>query len=203
MLNNIMKKIFLFFVILVTVFSCNKSKDPFNGEESAKEVMLNKDIFNGNSKWKITKMESDIEREFNQIKSKDWFSNLPECRKDNIYLFGEGGKNAIISVDEGEESCPPDGNEEYTEPDYVAIGVFLQFASDYEKAQADIEGEAMLKMFNIPYSVNLEFGNSTHTWIFKEIKENKLTIEAIITPDESEGMVEEKATVIIVFERII
>ncbi|WP_224994217.1 hypothetical protein [Cesiribacter sp. SM1] len=190
-----MKKILPLFLPLVFMFSCEKEEvNPPSPAE--REVFLKERVFNGNSKWLMTKMEADVERVINDTKSKSWFTQLAACRTDNIYLFGDIGVSVTtVAIDEGTTSCS------VNEQDYVDLGMFLSFTSDFSKAEVEIEGEAMQKLFGIAEDSYLEFSTFTHTWEFKEVTESKVVINAIIIPEESAGMVEEKANVTIVFER--
>lgn len=189
-----MKKVFPIFVLLLLLFGCGKDEvTPDSNSEEAKS--LRSKVFNGETKWQITKMESNIPRM--GTVGNNWLSLLPACRKDNIYEFGELGIDVfIISIDEKDQVCSDQ------EVDYVSSAMFVNFSSDYKTAQVDMGGEAMLKMFDVEPVEDIHLLHYDHTWRFDEISERKVVVNANIIPNESAGMVEQTATVQIVFERI-
>lgn len=193
-----MKKTLTSLFLVLFMFSCDKKDDePKVDIPQDRETILREHIFNGKTKWKLTEMGSDIERDNNGTTSKNWFGQLPECRTDNVYEFSTLGiKYSTINIDEGSSSCSEN------EINYLTLAYFLEFSSDYEKAAVEVDGEAMLKTFNVFHSHHLELDDFKHTWEIKEVTGNKFVIDALIIPSESEKMVSQTATVTIVFEKI-
>ncbi|MDQ3396029.1 MAG: hypothetical protein M3512_18240 [Bacteroidota bacterium] len=187
-----MKKTLTSLFLVLFMFSCDKKDDePKVDIPQDRETILREHIFNGKTKWKLTEMGSDIERDNNGTTSKNWWGQLPECRTDNVYEF----RVLSINIDEGASDCSDD------ESLFMSQAFFLSFSNDYSKASVDIDGEGMVKFFNVPNVFNLK-AYYNHTWHFKEVTLTRLVIDALIIPSESEKMVSQTATVTIVFEKI-
>ena len=190
-----MKKIITSTLLLIALLSCEI--EPENIPVSQGEF-LQEHIFNGNTHWIITRMEADTEREINGLSTTIWSEQFPDCRKDNIYQFGTlGVKIASIHVDESNSACSPE------EPDFVSQGLVLDFNTDYKKASTFVKGDAMGKLFELPYDYKVKSFDFTHSWEFEEVSPEKVVVKVLIPADQSAGMVEKAASVLVTFERVL
>jgi hypothetical protein len=189
-----MKRCIPIFGLILLLFGCGKD-EVTPDDNTGNEDNLRSSVFNGQSKWRITKMESSTPRV--GAVGTNWLSMLPACRQDNIYEFGELGIDVVIfAIDESEKVCSDQ------ETNYVNSAMFINFSSDFKTAEVDMVGRAMLKMYDVEPVENIHLQHFDHTWSFKEISEKKVVVNANIIPNESAGMVEQTANVEIVFERI-
>ena len=188
-----MKKIITSSFIILSLLSCEKEAE--NDPQTHGEF-LQEHIFNGSTRWIITRMEADTEREINGQSTLLWSEHFTECRKDNVYQFGTlGEKIASIHLDESNSICSPE------EPAFVSQGLVLDFSSDFKKATAFVKGDTMAKIFQLPYDhkvKNFDFNNS---WEFEEVTPEKVVVKMLIPADQSAGMLDTAATVLVTFER--
>ena len=189
-----MKKILTSILLLSMLLSCEKEAE--NGQSNQYQY-LQKHIFNGNTQWVITRMEADKEREINGQKTLIWSNAFPDCRKDNIYQFGTlGVRIASIHLDENTSSCDPE------EPNFVSQGLALDFSTDYKKAATLVRGAAMAKLFDLPYDYRVKLNGFEHSWEFEEVSPEKVVVKVLIPADQSAGMLESAAEVVVAFERV-
>ncbi len=189
-----MERLLTFTLVLLIVTGCEK--DPEKEPTISDQEFLQTHIFNGSSKWTVTRMEADTEREFNSESTTIWSDQFSTCRKDNIYSFGNLPiEVASIDVDESNSSC------DMEEPDYVPQGLFLQFSSDYKKAAVSIRGAAMAKLFDLPYDSRIKLNGFEHSWEFQEVSSEKVVVKVSMPAGQSAGMVKNAAVVWVTFER--
>ena len=185
-----MKRILTFPFLLLFLFSCEKE------EKNNDQVLLREHIFNGHTRWVITRMEADTEREIQGQNTLIWSDYYPACRKDNVFHFSSlGAKIASIHVDENGFSC------DLEEPDFISQGLVLDFSNDLQKASVFVKGAALAKIFDLPYDSSVKNFDFDHSWEFEETTKEKVIVKVMIPSGQSAGMVDKAATVWITFER--
>lgn len=188
-----MKKIITTSFIILSLLSCEKETE---NDPKTQGQFLQEHIFNGSTRWIITRMEADTEREINGQRTLLWSERLTECRKDNVYQFGTlGEKIASIHVDESNSFCSSE------EPAFVSQGLVLDFSNDFNKAAAFVKGDAMAKIFHLPYDHKVKNFDFNHSWEFEEVTSEKVLVKMLIPADQSAGMVDRAASVLVTFER--
>lgn len=190
-----MKRSLITLMILALMISCEK--EPHQDTQNSQQRLLQEQVFNGNSRWAVSRMEADTEREIHGKTTTEWSREFADCRKDNVYIFGNLPiEVASIHIDEGDIVCDPE------EPDYVPQGLFLQFSTDYNKAAVSVRGAAMAKLFDLPYDNRTKLNGFEHSWEFEEVSSDQLVVKALIPADQSAGMTANATTVHITFERL-
>lgn len=188
-----MKKIITSFFVILSLISCENESE---NDPQTQEAFLQEHIFNGSTQWVISRMEADTEREIDGQSTLLWSERFSECRKDNVYQFGTlGTKIASIHLDESISFCSPE------EPTFVSQGLLLDFSSDFKKAAVFVKGDAMAKIFHLPYDHKVKNYDFDHSWEFEEVTSEKVVVKMLIPADQSAGMVDRAATVLVTFDR--